>query len=93
MRHASPRRRFVKLTSIPGVPDRMDVVPGTAHFSGTGPIGTTCGQCSHHGVSSKTRALNGCAKYLTMTRDYPPPPVEAKTPSCRHFLDKAKGLV
>lgn len=35
------------MTKIPGVPDNKTLVPGMAHFQGTGPFGKTCGACKH----------------------------------------------
>lgn len=37
------------MVHIDGVPDRDDVRPGMAFFSGTGPEGKTCGDCKFRG--------------------------------------------
>jgi hypothetical protein len=57
---------------------------GQAHWSGSGPPGKTCGQCTYLG----SRA-NCCDKFrqLTGERGAAIPPA---TRSCRHFQEKAR---
>jgi len=87
------------LTSVDPDLDRMvrTTPPGAmAHWSGTGPDGTTCGQCKHFGYSAPIRTAagntvdsvkkpNSCRLYFILMRRHgaalPP-----STPSCKHFV-------
>lgn len=89
------------LTTIEGVPDSADVLAGMAHFAGSGPLATTCGQCVHRGVYRDSRRYNkktgmyedrrtrtgGCAMFKKLTGKYGPPVSKGWT-SCKYFENK-----
>ncbi len=55
---------------------------GMPHWSGTGPPGTVCGQCSFYGYG--LQHPNSCYRYLELFSQHGAAlPVE--TPSCKHF--------
>lgn len=54
------------MTQIEGVPSREAVKPGMAHFSGSGPSGTTCGECAFMVPNPRGRLFR-CAKYSQLT--------------------------
>ena len=63
---------------------------GMAHWAGTGPRGTTCGECQFltrvpRGVGSSLR----CGKYRTMMQKWGSTPIPESTPSCKYFERKA----
>ena len=62
---------------------------GMAHWSGTGPPGTVCEQCSFYGYGMQHR--NSCFRYHEMRSEHgaalPP-----ETPSCQHFQPRNMGL-
>ena len=70
-------------------------VPGMAHWSGTGPKGTTCRECLHYtyegryASNSKKHPAGGlkpgrCKKYQDLKKMKGKPFAHHK-PSCRHF--------
>lgn len=77
-----------KLTKAPAeLQKQIDMtIPGMAHFAGTGPPGTICGQCVHWN-EFWTEPLNGkrCRKYTQLTNRRGTKAIERHTPSCRHF--------
>lgn len=92
------------LTKVPGLPSRASVVPGMAHFPGTGPLGTTCGDCFHRGYKRTgqerwdTRAqmfvarlykTNACQMFKRLTGKHGPA-IVAGNASCRHFAQRDK---
>ena len=70
-------------------------VDGMAHFSGTGPLGATCGECAFYGCRARivkrdgTARLsfrrNACAKFFALTGKYGPS-VPEKMEAYRHFV-------
>jgi hypothetical protein len=67
-----------------------------AHWSGTGPLGTTCGQCQHFGYSAPIRNASGdatgsvkknncCRLYWVLMRKHGAA-LAPSTASCRHFV-------
>jgi len=88
------------LTKLPNVPSRRDVIPGMAHFSGTGPAGETCGTCEHLGYYRETKKgkwderlktyvtksykWKGCAMFRKLTGS-DGPTLEDWHPSCKYF--------
>lgn len=56
-------------------------VVGMAHFAGTGPERTACGQCAFW-VPARKKTI--CGKYHQMMRD-DKKAIPAGTPSCRYF--------
>ena len=79
---------MTQMTRLPGVPDRADVRPGMAHYTGTGPLGSTCGTCRHRGyyrkgkdkfnertqmIESKQVRTMGCREFLRLTHRHGPP--------------------
>ncbi|WGR74306.1 MULTISPECIES: hypothetical protein [unclassified Bradyrhizobium] len=57
----------MSLTQIEGVPSRASVKPGMAHFSGTGPLATTCASCVFLAEQSGRRTLYRCKKFQQLT--------------------------
>lgn len=41
------------MKEIEGVPNKDQIKPGMAFFSGTGPFGAKCGSCKHRGYHRK----------------------------------------
>ena len=79
---------MLPLTKIPGVPDKRTVRPGMAFYSGSGPDGTTCGDCQHRGYArSGEWYADRCEKFRTMTGKNGPP-VRTDWPSCKYFHHK-----
>jgi hypothetical protein len=74
---------------------RATPIASMAHWAGTGPEGTTCGQCKHFGYDAPVRDRAGntmkavrkptsCRLYWVLMRKHgnPLPPT---TDSCKHF--------
>jgi hypothetical protein len=72
--------------------------PGMAHWSTTGPDGTTCEQCKHFGYSVPLRNGHGeavgtkthpksCRRFFELMHRHGKP-LQPSTPSCRHFETK-----
>jgi len=62
---------------------------GMAHWAGTGPRGTTCGDCFYlvskpHGLGSTMR----CDKYRQMMKHWGTAPIPRTTPSCKYFIER-----
>lgn len=88
-------------TKIPGVPDRHSVVPGMAHFAGSGPLWKYCSDCALWGYyrqrqrwSEKlkqdvTKATKhpGCAKYKELMGT-DGPAILGGNRSCKYFEPK-----
>jgi len=88
------------MTRVPGVPDSSDVVPGMAHFAGTGPAGKTCGDCAHRGYYREVRRGKwnaehqaydfnsyrhlGCAMFKALTGHFGPA-VAKDNAACKYF--------
>jgi hypothetical protein len=73
---------------------------GMAHWSGTGPDGTTCNDCRHFGfrevkrdkqgnVLSTTRRDERCGRFYDLMNRCGDK-IRPATPSCRHFEPKRK---
>jgi hypothetical protein len=82
------------MTKLPGVPDRTTVIPGMAHYSGSGPAGATCGGCMHRGYSregkdGKWRKTTGCHVFKSLTGRHGAA-VNKGNASCRYFEAKRK---
>lgn len=81
------------MTKIPGVPDRDDVRPGMAHLPGTGPKGSTCGDCvfrgyykqSYRNGVKKPMHVKGCEMYKKLSGGIHGPPVQTWYRSCKYF--------
>lgn len=78
-----------RLTSLPGVPDKSDAVPGMAYFRNTGPFATFCGGCRHRGYfrvgkTGKSRKVMACAKYRELSGRHGPV-VDRYNGSCKYF--------
>jgi hypothetical protein len=58
---------------------------GMAHWSGTGPPGTVCGQCGYYGYDG--RYTNSCLRYYVMVFKHGAA-FPAETPSCQHFAPR-----
>jgi hypothetical protein len=72
--------------------------PGMAHWSGTGPSGTTCEMCAHYGYSAPVRNGAGdtistkrhpksCRRFFELMHQHGRA-LPSSTPSCRHFQAK-----
>jgi hypothetical protein len=61
-------------------------MPGMAYFSGTGPLGATCGECSHCALAEKTR-IPHCAK-ATQMRGKKSTPIRKSIAACKYFENK-----
>lgn len=84
---------MIKMTQLPGVPDRGSIRPGMAYFAGTGPYNTTCGQCVHRGYWKQRRKMDGtnnpiyirsCEMHRKLSGTHGPP-VDERWPSCKYF--------
>jgi hypothetical protein len=84
----------IKLTQIPGAPNREAMAHGMAHFAGTGPPGTLCRDCAWWGFyrdDHKPLKAASCEKYRKLMRlQKHGPLVPASTASCRYFT--ARGV-
>jgi hypothetical protein len=63
---------------------------GMMHWSGTGPAGTTCGQCAHYGYAYKTAKRDyvkqhACALFWKHMRTHPHRQIPPSTDSCKYF--------
>jgi hypothetical protein len=61
---------------------------GMAHWSGTGPPGTVCGQCSFYGYGMQHP--NSCYRYYVMRVEHGAA-FPAETPSCQHSRRDGPG--
>ena len=64
--------------------------PGMAHFAGTGPLGQTCLNCSHH--HNKARRGDGSSQgrckeneRLSTNRGARPAKYPSRAPACKYF--------
>jgi hypothetical protein len=91
------------MTMIKGAPDTSVVVPGMAHFAGTGPAAKTCGDCVFRGY--KREAVHGkwdarlqmevyrnyrvqkCSKFKSLTGNHGPD-IAADNRSCKYFQQR-----
>ena len=74
----------------PALKRMVEATPsGMAHWSGTGPPGTVCGQCSFYGYGMQHP--NSCYRYYVWRGDHGAA-FPAETPSCQHFQPRNKGL-
>lgn len=91
-----------RMTKLPGVPDRDDVRPGMASYFGTGPLGSTCGNCRFYGyykagkdkVNPRTQLFEsrqvktlGCKMYATLTHSHGPA-VNKDWAACKYWEAK-----
>jgi hypothetical protein len=80
---------FVAATSAPH-PTFRAVVPGQAHFSGTGPSGLTCRQCLHWTHGRYDYSTDGylqparCGKFKELTNSRGAK-VSPDAPACKYF--------
>lgn len=62
---------------------------GMAHWSGTGPDGTTCGTCKHHATiyprGGKTAYAKRCKLYQDRSNGWVGGKIENSTASCKYF--------
>lgn len=88
------------MTKIEGVPSRAQMIPGMAYFPGTGPAGTTCGDCKFRGIRRKSSKQKidtlkndyvdtyyssaSCAEFKRLTGKYGPS-MSPGNPSCKYF--------
>lgn len=79
------------LTRLPGVPSRDQIVPGMAHFAGTGPRGKLCWDCKNF-MRGRGREAAPCAKHLQLTTQDRQKAMKLKvgsnTAACRHFEER-----
>jgi hypothetical protein len=83
------------MTQLPGVPNSRDVIPGMAHFAGTGPTGTYCFQCSYFWNGSE-RSAGECREFMRLCPRKSTNPkkrpkvlrIPPRTPSCRYFKER-----
>jgi hypothetical protein len=74
---------------------------GMAHWSGTGPAGTTCGGCQHFGywydamrkrgeawVETRARKERACALFYKQMHRHPHTALPEETRSCKYFEPK-----
>jgi hypothetical protein len=61
---------------------------GMAYWSGTGPPGTVCEQCSFYGYGTQHR--NSCYRYYEAKMEHGAA-FPAETPSCKHFQPRNVG--
>ncbi len=67
----------------PALKRLMEATPsGMAHWSGTGPSGTVCGQCRFYGSSTQYR--NSCSRYYEIFWQHGAA-FPAESPSCQYF--------
>ncbi len=74
-------------TTLPGVPTKSDLVPGMAHFRGTGPSATYCSTCSEFvpGKEVRVKETSGkCKAFKRMIGKWGPP-FDRQTPSCKYY--------
>jgi len=64
-------------------------VQGMAHFAGSGPSGTTCGQCQFwvHIKDNHTR----CEKYRELMREYGACDIPSHTKACKYFVQAKRN--
>jgi hypothetical protein len=81
------------MTTIDGVPNRPDSVPGMAFFARTGPQGKTCGDCTYKGYhratldGSKTYRVPKCQMTKKLTGKHGAD-IGSHYPSCKYFEAK-----
>lgn len=80
-----PLMRYLKQTAQEAA-QKASVVPGMRHFAGSGPKGSTCGQCKHV-LTSKHDAERECGEVSLKARK----PFPATTPCCRYFKETWHG--
>lgn len=61
-------------------------IPGLRHFAGSGPKGSTCGNCCH-ALAARHEADRECGKVALKARK----PFPASTPACRYFEETRHG--
>lgn len=90
------------MTEIPGVPSQAQVVPGMAHFAGTGPAGKHCDSCAFYGYwrkraerwddrlqqfTRRTYCYGGCEKFWKLTGSHGPA-VSKSNKACKYYINK-----
>ena len=55
------------MTRLQGVPSKDQVKPGMAHFAGTGPLHSICGQCKFFAQFKQEQERGRCQKYRQLT--------------------------
>lgn len=81
------------LTRIPGQPTLNQVVPGMAHFAGTGPEGAKCGKCEWF-KPAKAAHKGRCEKYFRLM-NHDGELIDTNYDACRYFelkVDKPAPL-
>jgi hypothetical protein len=68
--------------------------PGMAHWAGTGPGGTTCGDCRSYGYDPEWKfpcvvRPNSCRRFFQLMA-YHGPALPPETPSCKHFQPRER---
>ncbi len=88
---ASPTMKITYQTPpTPAFRRMVEATPsGMPHWSGTGPPGTVCGQCSFYGYG--TQYPNSCYRYYEMRVEHGAA-FSAETPSCQYFTPRNEGL-
>jgi hypothetical protein len=61
-------------------------VPGMAYFAGTGPLGSTCGECRHCALAEKAKTPH-CAKAAAMLGKRGPN-IRKSIAACKYFENK-----
>ena len=87
------------MTRGPMSDEAKETAPGMAYFSGTGPAGTTCGDCQFRGYRRKRRPIfdartndwiersvnhNGCKKFKELTGSHGQV-ISSLLHSCKYF--------
>jgi len=78
----------LKLTSPDPELDRLaaGTIDGMAHWSGSGPPGTTCGECRFWANEDRPNHYAfRCAKYFTMMKKWGSRHIPFHQPSCKYF--------
>jgi len=101
-RGAPKRGSGVHIRLTPGGDNQRVVVPGMADFSGEGPAGTYCRDCSHFaekiavqtGINTIEKTQFGCVIWAQrMAHAAPSPRRDIRLcPSCKHFEQPANAL-
>ncbi len=86
---------LAKTVGIPQDQRVRDTHPGQAHFAGTGPRGTTCGQCAHWQAQRITRRKGTTAAPCAMHKKLRQGRQEGKavprsTSSCKYFEEAVR---
>jgi len=78
-----------RMTKLPGVKDRDDIMPGMAHWQGSGPKGKYCEGCEHREYYHDIDHHKGCYMFFKLSGVHGPR-IQLNWKACKYFEEKQK---